>query len=139
MWFCLNHLKNLKIILIEWMNKSKSAYKTIGEVVKIIGLKSKKGQSIPTHTIRFWEKNFKQIRPKILDGKRRYYDNKSIDTLKKIHFLLKEEGMTIKGVKKILDKKNSLKLDEISNQSISALDIKNKLVKISNLLKNLKN
>ena len=139
MWFCLNHLKNLKIILIEWMNKSKSAYKTIGEVVKIIGLKSKKGQSIPTHTIRFWEKNFKQIRPKILDGKRRYYDNKSIDILKKIHFLLKEEGMTIKGVKKILDKKNSLKLDEISNQSISALDIKNKLVKISNLLKNLKN
>ena len=46
------------------MNKSNSAYKTIGEVVKILGLKSKKGNQLPTHTIRFWEKEFKQIKPK---------------------------------------------------------------------------
>ena len=58
-------------------------YKTISEVVKIIGLKSKKGQSIPTHTIRFWEKEFKQIKPKILTGNRRYYDEKNIALLKK--------------------------------------------------------
>ena len=48
------------------MNKSLNAYKTIGEVVKIIGLKSKKGQSLPTHTIRFWETKFKQIKPKTM-------------------------------------------------------------------------
>ena len=54
------------------MDKSIKAYKTIGEVVKILGLKSKNGQNLPTHTIRFWEKNFKQIKPKILNGNRRY-------------------------------------------------------------------
>ncbi len=119
--------------------KTNNAYKTIGEVVKILGLKSKKGQSIPTHTIRFWEKEFKQIKPKILNGNRRYYDEKNIQTLKKIYFLLKEKGMTINGVKKILNNKDSLKLDEISNHSISPLKLKTKLLKISNLVKNLKN
>ncbi|MDC3022579.1 MerR family transcriptional regulator [Candidatus Pelagibacter sp.] len=120
------------------MTKSDSAYKTIGEVVKILGLSSKKSQSLPTHTIRFWEKNFKQIKPKILNGNRRYYDEKNIDILRKIHFLLKEKGMTIKGVKKILDKNKSLKLDEFSNQSINADTVRKRLLKISNLLKGLK-
>ena len=121
------------------MNKSNNAYKTIGEVVKILGLKSRKGQSIPTHTIRFWEKKFKQIKPIILNGNRRYYDKNSINIIKKIHFLLKEEGMTIKGVKKFLDEKKLFKLDEISNHSIKVVKIKNKLVKISNIIKSLKN
>ena len=113
-------------------------YKTISEVVKIIGLKSKKGQSIPTHTIRFWEKEFKQIKPKILTGNRRYYDEKNIALLKKIHFLLKEQGMTINGARKILNNKEPLKLDETSNNSIKANNLKNKLVKISNIVKSLK-
>ena len=39
------------------MNKTHDAYKTIGEVVKILKLKSTKGNSLPTHTIRYWEKN----------------------------------------------------------------------------------
>ena len=120
------------------MIKSKTAYKTIGEVVKIIGLKSKKGNSLPTHTIRYWEKEFKQIKPKILNGKRRYYDSKNIELLKKVHFLLKEQGMTIKGVKKILNNNEPLKLDEIQNQTINASNLKNKLVKISNIIKSLK-
>ena len=38
------------------MNKVDNAYKTIGEVVKILDLKNKSGQKTPTHTIRFWEK-----------------------------------------------------------------------------------
>ena len=46
------------------MNKFNNAYKTIGEVVRIIGLKHNKGKLTPTHTIRFWEKEFKQIKPK---------------------------------------------------------------------------
>ena len=120
------------------MNKSEEAYKTIGEVVRILGLKSKKGQSLPTHTIRYWEKEFKQIQPKILNGNRRYYDKKNIDLIKKVHFLLKEQGMTINGVKKILNNKDSLKLDEIQNNSIKGSKLKNKLVKISNLLKKIK-
>ena len=120
------------------MTKSLSAYKTIGEVVKLIGLKTKKGQAIPTHTIRYWEKEFKQIKPKILNGNRRYYDEKNIVLLKKIKFLLKEQGMTINGVKKILNDKEPLKLDETKNASINASNLKNKLYKISSLVKNLK-
>ena len=120
------------------INKKDYAYKTIGEVVKILGLKSKRSQSLPTHTIRFWEKEFKQIKPKILNGNRRYYDSNSIDTLKKIKFLLKDQGMTIKGVKLLLKNSEPLKLDEMSNKSIRADNLRNKLVKISNIVKNLK-
>ncbi len=118
------------------MNKNFNAYKTIGEVAKIIALENK--TSITTHTIRYWEKEFKQIKPKLFSGNRRYYDNKNIELLKKVHFLLKEQGMTINGVKKILNNNEPLKLDESSNQSIRKSILKNKLVKISSLIKNLK-
>ena len=138
--YYLSPQKNLKTLLTNQMkNKSTNAYKTISEVVKIIGLKSKKGQSLPTHTIRYWEKEFKQIKTKIFNGNRRYYDENNIKLLKKVHFLLKDQGMTINGVKKILNNNESLKLDEISNHSIKANNLKNKLVKISNIIKNLKN
>ena len=120
------------------MGKSENAYKTISEVVEIIGLKSKKGKLKPTHTLRYWEKEFNQIKPQILKGNRRYYDEKNIELLKKIHFLLKDRGMTINGVKKFLKNKETLELDEISNRSISKLNIRNKVTKISNLVKNLK-
>ena len=121
------------------MSKSENAYKTIGEVVKILNLKSKNNQISPTHTIRFWEKQFKQIRPRILNGNRRYYDYKNIELLKKVKFLLKEQGMTINGVKKLLNNGDALKLDETHNESIKANNFKNKLIKISKLVKNLKN
>ena len=120
------------------MNDNKKKYKTIGEVAKILNLIDEKTGKLSTHTIRFWEKEFKQIKPKILNGNRRYYDHKNIELLKKIKFLLKDQGMTIVGVKKILNYDNTLKLDEFSNNSIKASNIKNKLEKISNLLKNLK-
>ena len=120
------------------MNKDPNAYKTIGEVAKILGLNSQKRKMIQTHTIRYWEKEFKQIKPKILDGKRRYYDTKNIELLKKVHFLLKEQGMTINGVKKVLNNKEPLKLDESLNHSIKAKTLKNKLKKISNIIKKIK-
>ena len=120
------------------MNKNFEAYKTIGEVAKILSLSSDKRKSINTHTIRFWEKKFKQIKPKILNGNRRYYNFENIELLKKIQFLLKDKGMTINGVQKILNNKESLKLDEISNQSIRTLNLRKKLMKISGILKNLK-
>ena len=120
------------------MNKSDDAYKTIGEVVKILGLTSKNNQSKATHTIRYWEKEFKQIKPKILNNNRRYYNNENIELLRKIKFLLKDQGMTINGVRKILNNKEPLKLDENQNASIKANNLRNKLVKISNLIKSLK-
>ena len=121
------------------MSKFTSAYKTIGEVVKLLGLKGRRSQSPPTHTIRYWEKEFKQIKPKILDGNRRYYDEKNITLLKKVHYLLKEQGMTINGVKKILNNQEPLKLDEISNHSIKTSELKIKLKNISKIIKDIKN
>jgi len=121
------------------MDKSDSAYKTIGEVAKILNLKSNKKGELPTHIIRFWETQFKQIKPKILNSNRRYYDEDCINVLKKVKFLLKEQGMTINGVKKVLNGEQSLELDELANNSIKADNLRNKLVKISKIVKNLKN
>ena len=120
------------------MNNSDLAYKTIGEVAKILNLQANKKGNLPTHIIRFWETQFKQIKPKILNSNRRYYDETTINLLKKVKFLLKDQGMTINGVKKILNNEVSLKLDEIADKSIKAKNLKNKLVKISKIIKELK-
>ena len=120
------------------MTKSIDSYKTIGEVVKILKLKSRNNNSPPTHTIRYWEKEFKQIKPKILNGNRRYYDKSNIELLKKIQYLLKNQGMTVNGVKKILNKNDPLKLDENLNDSINVNTIKNKINNISDIIKSLK-
>ena len=120
-------------------DKSDKAYKTIGEVAKILRLKLNNKGVLSTHVIRFWETQFKQIKPKILNSNRRYYDEKTIDLLKKIKFLLKDQGMTINGVKKILNNQASLELDEIANKSIRTEKLKNKLKNISYKLKELKN
>ena len=119
--------------------KLDKAYKSIGEVAKILDLVNKKRGTLNTHTIRFWEKQFKQIKPKILTGNRRYYNPESIKILKKIKYLLKDQGMTINGVKKVLNNNVSLKLDVLSNNSISSDNIlKNKLKNISKLVKQIK-
>ena len=122
------------------IHKSKNAYKSIGEVAKILNLINKKKGTLNTHTIRFWEKEFRQIRPRILTGNRRYYNKETIEVLKKVKYLLKDQGMTINGVKKLLNSDSSLKLDEFPKNSISVdnLMIKNKLKKILNLVKEIK-
>ena len=119
---------------------SNKTYKSISEVAKILNLKNPKSGKLSTHTLRYWEKEFKQIKPKIFAGKRRYYDKKSIQLLKKIRFLLKEKGFTINGVKKFLSDESSFNLDETSNRSINSSknNLKSKLKKISNLLKEIK-
>ena len=122
------------------IHKTIYAYKSIGEVARILDLVNKKKGTLNTHTIRFWEKEFKQIRPKILNGNRRYYNIDAIEVLKKVKYLLKEQGMTINGVKKVLNSTKSLKLDELQNNSINAnYNIKNKLKKISDIIKQIKN
>ncbi len=124
------------------MKKFDGSYKSIGEVAKILNLVNEKNGSLNTHTLRFWEKEFKNINPKIFAGRRRYYDKSSIELLKKIKFLLKDQGMTIKGVKKALSSSTSLNLDDLSNKSITInkkLVIKKKIDKISKLAKEIKN
>ena len=51
---------------------SNKTYKSISEVAKILNLKNPKSGKLSTHTLRYWEKEFKQIKPKIFAGKRRY-------------------------------------------------------------------
>ena len=120
--------------------KSFQAYKTISEAAIEVGLVNPKNKKPNTHTLRFWEKNFKQIKPKVFNSKRRYYDQNSIEMLKKIKFLLKEEGFTINGVKKMLNKNTSLNIDDFSEKSISIPDknIKFKLTKILKIIKEIK-
>ena len=120
-------------------SKEDSKYKTIGEVAKILKLINKKKGSLSTHTIRFWEKEFKQIKPKLFSGNRRYYDDDSIDILKKIKYLLKVKGMTLNGVKKVLNSKDS-DIDEFYNTSINQKNIiKSKLTNIKKLITEIKN
>jgi DNA-binding transcriptional MerR regulator len=120
------------------MNENKKIYKSIGEVAKILNLVNKKNGKLSTHTIRFWEKEFKQIKPFIFSGKRRYYDDKTILILKKIQFLLKNKGMTVKGVKIELQNNDS-ELDEFDNKTINTKNIKTKLSKIVDIIKSIKN
>ena len=118
--------------------KTLGAYKTISEVAEILNLVNSKNGALSTHTLRYWEKEFKQIKPKIFAGKRRYYDNKSIEILRKIRFLLKEKGLTLRGAKKQLNNEKSdldeLNKDHINTKNNLLLKIKN----ISSLIKKLK-
>ena len=119
--------------------KENSKYKTIGEVAQILNLINKKKGSFSTHTIRFWEKEFRQIKPKFFTGNRRYYDENSINILKKIKYLLKNKGMTLNGVKKVLNSEDS-DIDELYNTSIKQKKyIKDKLLKIKKIITNIKN
>jgi len=115
------------------MTKSKKRYIAIGEAAKEI--------SIKTHTLRFWEKEFKQIKPKILFGNRRYYSEKDINILKLIHELLKNQGYTISGAKKLLNN-SSINLDDYLSSGVKKKNFKSSLKlkaqKIKLILKRIK-
>ena len=116
--------------------KEINSYKTISEVIKILNKNVPGSTGSKPHTVRFWETQFKQIKP-IKINNRRYYDQKNIDILLKIQFLLKDQGMTINGVKKILNA-NNLDIDDKEKKIINSLNIKYRLNKINNLVKKLK-
>ena len=126
------------------MDKSNNAYKTIGEVTKELGLIDKKTGKLQTHTIRYWETQFKQIKPKIFAGNRRYYSNKVFKIIKYIQYLLKEKGLTILGAKKILDSAESQSIDPDKNIGINSSNfetpntIKKRIKNISKLIKEIK-
>ncbi len=77
---------------------------TISELSKSLNLVDKKTNKPQNYILRYWEKEFKQIKPTILNN-RRYYDENQVDMLYLIKFLLKEKGMTINGVKNVLNSK----------------------------------
>ena len=125
-------------------NNKNKVYKTISEVAKELGLINKETGHVQTHTIRYWEKQFKQIKPTIGPGGRRYYSSKDIVILIYIKFLLKEKGLTLSGVKKILNEKKTYSIDEHINLGIynptnkSSKIIKDKVKVISKIIKEIK-
>jgi len=127
------------------IKKKDTAYKTIGEVAKELDLVDKNTGHLQTYTIRYWETQFKQIKPNISAGKRRYYSIKDLKIIKYIKFLLKEKGLTISGAKKILNATDSDLLDDSINLSVykpglkTTKDIKEKIINISKIIKELKN
>ena len=122
-------------------NKSDDTYKTIGQITKKLNLIDKKTGNLQTHTLRYWESQFKQIKPSIRAGNRRYYSSKDFQVIKLIKFLLKEKGLTINGVKKILDNEKIESIDDNPNLGLYKQNLKNtqlikdKVKKISKIIK----
>ena len=119
-------------------------YKTIGQVAKELDLIDKKTNCLQTHTLRYWETQFKQIKPAIRAGKRRYYSQEDFKILKFVKYLLKDKGLTINGVKKILNNTNKQSIDPGDTLGIykptfdNAVVIKEKIKNISKIIKDLK-
>ena len=90
----------------------------ISEASKQLNLIDKISQKPLNHILRYWEKEFKEIKPKKINN-RRYYTAKQFEILKMIKFLLKNKGMTITGVKTLLKIKIN-KLDDTNNLSLKA-------------------
>tara|TARA_B100000795_G_C22429199_1_gene297510 strand:- start:12 stop:401 length:390 start_codon:yes stop_codon:yes gene_type:complete len=108
------------------MLKNKSQLMNISKTAMLLGLFNKKNHKPSTHTLRFWEKKFKQLKPTILSGNRRYYSAKNIEVLKMIIFLLKEQGLTLNGAIKLMN--NDVKeLDDKKASSIKAEYYKKKI------------
>ena len=86
--------------------------------------------NIPASTLRYWEKEFKQLKPLKSKNGIRYYNEKDIELLKKIIFMIKEKGYTIDGAKFALKNINA-KTGDIITELIS---IKNDLKELLNLI-----
>tara|TARA_Y100001958_G_C20964878_1_gene362224 strand:- start:112 stop:471 length:360 start_codon:yes stop_codon:yes gene_type:complete len=114
--------------------KSREAYKTIGEVCDIVGLIDTETGKRKTHVIRFWEKHFNEIKPSLIYKGRRYYSHQNIEYIKKVKKLLKEDGYTIKGSKRLLTNNNN-DIDSLSDDNINAKKINSLKQKIKELKK----
>ena len=92
------------------MDKSPDAFRTISEVAEFL--------ETPAHVLRFWESRFPQIRPVKRAGGRRYYRPADVALLTGIKHLLHEEGMTIRGVQKILREQGVRHVAGLSGQDV---------------------
>ena len=97
-------------------------YYSISEVSELCDIKS--------HTLRFWEKEFKDLKPITRKGNRRYYQSQDIKLIKKIQSLLYEDGMTISGAKKNI-KSSSKKENQADNSRKIVRDLEDLLDKIN--------
>tara|TARA_B100001059_G_C17290966_1_gene312727 strand:+ start:89 stop:475 length:387 start_codon:yes stop_codon:yes gene_type:complete len=97
---------------------------TISELAKILDLIDTSNKKPLNHVLRYWESKFKQIKPKKINN-RRYYSPQQVEIIKMVKFLLKNKGMTISGVKNLLNL-NINKLDDYNSHSLKAEYYKNK-------------
>mgnify|MGYP001231867936 CR=1 FL=1 len=113
---------------------------TISELAKVLNLLDPLKKKPLNHILRYWEKEFKQIRPKKINN-RRYYSADQVKIVKKIKFLLKNKGMTILGVKKLLNL-DIKKLDDYDLDGLQAqyhkMYFKKKSLNLLNKVKKLK-
>ena len=123
--------------------KTAEALKTIGEVAKDLNLIDLETGKAKTYILRFWEKEFPQLRPKLRAKGRRYYTPENVKLLKKIQYLLKDKGLTIKGAKKIIENNiNDIEVDDFTRKDISTNDLlnkKEKLIRIKKIITEIKN
>jgi DNA-binding transcriptional MerR regulator len=123
--------------------KTTEALKTIGEVAKELNLIELETGKAKTYILRFWEKEFPQLKPKLRAKGRRYYTAENVKLLKKIQYLLKDKGLTIKGAKKIIENNiDDIEVDDFERKDISTNDLlnkKDKLIRIKNIITELKN
>ena len=90
----------------------------ITELTTLLNLINSKTKKPSNYILRYWEKEFKQIKPTIIKN-RRYYSEKQVNNIKLIKFLLKDKGMTVNGVKNLL-KSNINSLDDYNSYSLKA-------------------
>ena len=115
-----------------------SKFFKISEVSVYLDLVNPLSKKPLNHILRYWEKEFRQIKPKKINN-RRYYSTEQVEIIKKIKFLVKNKGMTISGVKKLLNL-NINKLDDYDLDSLKADYYKNSLRnKSKNLLNKIEN
>ena len=98
---------------------------SISKLSIILKLLNKKTKKPSNHILRYWEKEFKQIKPLIIN-KRRYYSEKQVQLIKFIKHLLRDEGLTIDGVKNVLNTKIN-KLDDSKSFSLKEVYYKKNL------------
>src|SRR5690349_8172821 len=91
------------------MSKSAEAFRTISEVAEVL--------DTPAHVLRFWESRFTQIKPLKRAGGRRYYRPGDVALLAGIRRLLHEDGLTIRGVQKILKERGVKHVAGLSRDS----------------------
>lgn len=96
------------------MAKSAEAFRTISEVADWLG--------VQTHVLRFWESKFTQVKPVKRAGGRRYYRPNDMALLAGIRVLLHDEGVTIRGVQKILREKGIKHVVGLSDRALAGME-----------------
>ena len=100
-------------------------YFKIGEVSEILGL--------PSYVLRFWETEFKRIKPRRTPSGQRQYRKKDLEFIVRIKHLLYEKGYTISGARQQLRGKRDL--TEGLPQTLSVSELRHELEQIRDLIK----